>query len=63
MFAKKKFKIEATMIVRPYLTIWAENQEEAEELYYSEEFDKQEFLATAFPISNLQIDDIHEADA
>ncbi len=56
----KTFKIEATMIVRPYLTIRAETQEEAEALYFDEKFDKKEFLETGFPISNLEIDEIYE---
>ncbi len=56
----KTFKIEATMIVRPYLTIQAETQEEAEALYFDQKFDKKEFMDTGFPISNLEIDAIYE---
>ncbi|MCP4373859.1 MAG: hypothetical protein GY797_38020 [Deltaproteobacteria bacterium] len=56
----KIFKIEAKMIVRPYLTIIAETKEEAKALYFDQKFDKEEFLETGFPISNLEIDEIYE---
>ncbi len=56
----RTFKIEGTMIVRPYLTIKAETREEAEKLYYAQKFDKEEFMKTGFPISNIEIDEIYE---
>lgn len=52
----KTFKIEATMVVRPYLTIRAKNKEQAELLFHEQKFDKEEFLETSFPISSMEAD-------
>jgi len=52
------YKIEATMLVRPYLTIEASSKEEAIEKIQNEEFDVKEFLETVFPIASIRVDGI-----
>jgi hypothetical protein len=57
---KKKYKIEANMVIHPYLTVWADSKEDAEHLFYSECYSKEEFLETAFPITDADIDELYE---
>ncbi len=55
-----RWKIEGVILTRPFVTIEAPTRAEAEEKFLNDEFDKQEFLDTAFPSSASHIDRSYE---